>query len=386
MSAVSRSRICLVGGVLAILWTLCSSQPGLRAEDGDVSESSLAKVPADVAFYSTSINLRDSALRLAESRLVQQLRAVPFVVQLEAELRKQWESPDGELAQAKGIIESPTAMNLIRLAEDMFASEFFVYGGQDWCESIEELVNVQRELSALADTGEAAMMDYVYGLTKEDIDRLKFPTTVMGFRLTDDENARVQLDFLEGIVRYGLGNVDELRDMVSRLRRSDFNQGQALSLTLDASLIPELQLEDAEQEELVEHVLVLIEDRQLTFEVGVKQGVMLIVISEGGGLIKQFGETDQPLLAHEATLQSHADKVHQVRLAIVRRHNHGRTRLSSSCVQRRLGFPRRPDHMMQPRTLVGLSNRATGVRDLGNSTLHGWPGKHISVKVSRCPP
>jgi hypothetical protein len=273
---------------------------GLRAQDRPVAETSLAMVPSDAAFYSSSIQLRESMLNLTRSSFARRLRNVPFIVQLEGELLRQWETPDGQLAQARDIIQSPTAMNLIRLAEDMFASEFFVYGGDGWCESLEEMMKVQREIASLGDAGEAAVMDYIYGLTKEDLDRFRIPTTVIGFRLTDDDNARVQLDALEGILRYGLGNVDGMRDFVRRLRRTDFNQGQSLSLTLDTTLMPEVQLNEPEQQELAEHLLELMEGRRLTVEVGVNQGVMLVVISEAGGMIKTFGSPQTSLLDHDA--------------------------------------------------------------------------------------
>lgn len=300
MVAKSCSRTGLLGWILGGCIACGGLQTVVHAQEGELAESSLSVVPADVAFYSTSLNMRESVDRLMQSSFVERLRGVPYVVELEAELTRQWENPEEEqVAQAKAFIEGPTATKLFDLVGDMFGNEFFVYGGADWCDAIEGIMAMQGEVTGLSDAEPEEVVEYLMSLTKEDIADIRVPTTVMGFKLTDDENARLQLDALEGILRLGLGSIDELKPVMSRLRRSDFPTGQSLSMTLEPKMIPPVDMPE-DQQEVFEHMMELMEDRKLSIEIGVNGGTMLIVISEQPGVLKAFGAPAESLLNHEA--------------------------------------------------------------------------------------
>ncbi len=286
---------------LAASLLLLNSQfvPPAVAQDDLLGQSALALVPDDAAFFSSSLNMGEAYEEWNESRLVQRMRATPFIQRLEAEFRKQWDNPEGELSQAKAVLESPNAVNVLKLASEMASTEMFIYGGDDWCDTIESFMAFQREISQLAGQGPEAMEDYFASLVPEDLDEVRVPTTVIGFRIADDDNARQLLDALEGIVRYGLGSVDEVAPFIKRLKRADFNDGQSLSLTLDSTLIPIDEVPE-EQQELVEHLMELIEGRKVTIAMGIKGERVLIAIGEEAALLQQFGSDGSRLLDHDA--------------------------------------------------------------------------------------
>ncbi len=225
--------------LVGLLVSSCLMLPSrsLRAQDVLV-ESALAIAPEDAAFFSTSLNLRQSYEEFVQGNFVKRLRAVPFVRRIEAEVRERWEQPDGELEQAKRFLESPLAKDLMELGGDMSSSEIFVYGHDDWCDAISSIMSLQNEITALAnrDDGAQAINEYIMNLTADDLVDLRVPTTVIGFRLSDDSIAREQLDALEGVIRFGLGSADEFKALVSNLRSPRF-RARSIALIVPGCLI-----------------------------------------------------------------------------------------------------------------------------------------------------
>ncbi len=267
--------------------------------DADLNQTALTIAPQDAAFFSTSVNMRAAWNDLAESKFITRLRAVPFIQQLEDEFNRQWENPQGQLAQAKGVIESPNVQNLIKLCNDMFDEEVFVYGGSDWCEALDGFASLQNEITSRMSGGPEAMQAYFQGLEKSDVDRLRIPTTIMGFRLSGPDAARIQLDALEGILRFGGGQIPEAAPFLQRLKRTDFQDGQTLSLTLDASLIPLDAITDEEGRRVAEKLTELLDGRGLTFGIGIKGSLMLLAIGENEKVVEDVGMSDLKLIDHE---------------------------------------------------------------------------------------
>lgn len=287
-------------GCLVSTWLLLVAHalPPASAQESALDQSALTLVPEDAAFFQSSLNTRETFEQWRRGELVRRLRDVPFVQRLEAELKKQWEDPQGGLSKARTIAESPNAVNLIKLAVEMSSTEMFIYGGNDWCDTIEDLMKFQNEFSSAASQGEEAMMAYFKSLTPEDLADVRVPTTIIGFRIADEANAFELLDALEGILRLGLGNVDELRPLMSRLQRVDFKGGQRLAVSLDTSLIPEPEMDEREQE-LYDHMMTLLAGRQVSLSMGVNEHVLLIAIGEDADLVEHFGDNTTQLLDHE---------------------------------------------------------------------------------------
>lgn len=290
--------IFLAAGIF--LWAV--GQKSTRAQSAStaaasLSETALTIAPEDVAFFSTSVNLRAGWQELVEGNFVSRLRQVPYIQQLEAEARMQWENAPGPAAQAKMFIESPNGQNLLGLASDLFSNEIFVYGGDDWCDMIDGFVALQSGFTTAMNGGPEAIEQYIANLTKADIDKIRIPTTVLGFRMTDDENARLQLDALEGIIRLVGMSAEEAQPFLSRLRRSELEEGQTLSISLDTSLIPMESL-GGDEREVAERFVELLEGRTVSFAIGVKDNILLLAMGEEDTVISEVGEASSTLLDH----------------------------------------------------------------------------------------
>ncbi len=293
------TRFCLklIPAALALSCVACFACTS-RATD-DLAETALSVAPQDASFFSTSVNLRDSWQDFAESRVVTRIRAVPYVQELEKELLTQWNSPPPQLQQAKAIFESPIAQNVVRFFKDIFANEVFVYGESDWNESMASLIGFNNAMSYSMSQGPEAMEAFFEEQLAIEVAKIQVPTTVMGFRIEDKENALYQLNALEMIVRASGAQVPELATALENLKHTDLEDGTTLTLTLDASLVPADQL-DEDQRVLFEKVKDALAGRGVTISLGVRDGFFLLSVSEAENTLSNVGMADQTLLGHNS--------------------------------------------------------------------------------------
>ncbi len=318
--------------VLAIVLASCSwMQLGLLAQQPtELSRTALAIAPRDAAFFMTAIDIRESWREFLAGNFVTRLRRLNYVQSLEQALITQWERPVGQMEQVKSTLENPNVRDLLLLASDMVANEFFMYGDEEWCAAIEQFMEFQNQIISIASEDPEALEEYFNTLDKARVDALHIPNTIIGFRLTDDHLARTQLDALEGILRLFGGQQAELEPFLKKLRRHDFSDGQTLSITLDSSLIPkpdamddeynleEDQLEESDGEEdddavdqdggdedlrderqrAYDKAMELLDGRSLTIALGVKSNLLLIGVGEDAGLLEQVGEAQAKLVDH----------------------------------------------------------------------------------------
>ncbi len=295
-------RVCIAIG---LSW-LGVGQTYLHAQQPtDLATTALAIAPQDSAFFMTSLGMKRSWEQFMQGRFVNSLRQVAYVRALEQEFADQWTNPQGQMQQVKATLQNPSVRDLLRLGADMLSQEFFVYGDGDWCETIEGLMQFQAEMMATIQEDPQAIETFFKELTREDIDAIRIPTTVMGFRLSEDGNARSQLDQLEGLLRIGGGQVDELKPFLEKLKRRDLKDGQTLTISLDTSLIPLEQVGENERE-AVTKVIELFEGRNVSLTVGVKANMLLLAFGEGTNLLEGLGApAGERLLDHKSmeTLQ-----------------------------------------------------------------------------------
>lgn len=290
-------RVCIAVG---LCW-FGMGQTYLHAQQPtDLATTALAIAPQDSAFFMTSLGMKRSWEQFMQGRFVSSLRQVAYVRALEQEIADQWANPQGQMQQVKATLQNPSVRDLLRLGADMLSQEFFVYGDGDWCETIEGLIQFQTEMMTTLQEDPEAIATFFNELTREDIDAIRIPTTVMGFRLSEDGNARSQLDQLEGLLRIGGGQVEELKPFLEKLKRRDLKDGQTLTISLDTSLIPLEQVGEDERE-TVAKVVELFEGRNLSLTVGVKANMLLLAFGEGTDLLEGLGApAGERLLDHKS--------------------------------------------------------------------------------------
>ncbi|MCA9157440.1 MAG: hypothetical protein KDA72_03890 [Planctomycetales bacterium] len=281
-------------------WACCGSiASAARAQaPTDLAATALSIAPQDAAFLLTAIDMRKSWETFAQGNFVKSLRRLEYVRSLEQELLSQWEHPAGQIADFKSALRNPNIRDLLRLAADMASHEFFIYGEDDWCDTIENLIAFQNEIMTQIQQDPNNLEEFFNQLDRETVDGLRVPTTIFGFRLSDEAVARQQLDALEGIIRVVGGQQKEIRPFLEKLHRKDLADGQTLTMTLDTSLIP-LDKIDEDQREVVDKVLELLEGRSASLSLAVKSNLLLIGVGEGADLLEKVGEASSKLIDHE---------------------------------------------------------------------------------------
>lgn len=282
----------------AMLFAVCPSVGWAQTvtDAKSLKASSLSLVPQDVSFYSANLNLRDAWTDLLKGSFVTRLRSLPYVQRLEAEALAQWENPEGQMQVAKDSLKNPNVKKLLDLLVDMNSHEMFVYGGSDWNEAIVGLMGLYQDINARS-SDPVAMQEFLTELDEEYLDEVSIPTTVIGFRLSDVEDARTLLDALQGVLQLGLNQVPELAPLAKRVARKDLKDGQVLSITLSTDLIPREKMEP-EVLETLESLLDGLAERKLVLSIGLRGEMLMMAISENASPILKFGE-GEVLYEHE---------------------------------------------------------------------------------------
>jgi hypothetical protein len=266
------------------------------AEAETLEKTALAFAPQDVSFFATNLNLGKAWEGFLGGNFVTRLRDLPYVQRFEGEVLAQWENPEGQMETLKGNLKNPNVKNLLDLIVDMNSQEIFYYGASDWNDAIGGIMGLYEDINARSDDP-IAMQEFLAELDDEYLDGVKIPTTVIGFRLKNEEIARTLLDALQGAMQLGLRQVPELAPLAKQIAREDLKDGQALSITLTTALIPMDNL-DPNVKEMLGGLIEGLEGRKLVLSFGIRAKMLLMSISEDVSPLLTFG-TGESLVNHK---------------------------------------------------------------------------------------
>jgi hypothetical protein len=280
----------LVAGVVFV-------QP-VRAGELDKLDTSLKLVPADAAFYSSMLRNREQIEAIAQSRAWAKLTSLPAIKMLrqmaEAQLN---EHPP--LAQLLQLYQQPENQQLVELVGDMLSQEVFCYGGSNFTGTtdliLQALGSMRYGPGLLYLTGQAQGLDpsKIQALTllrslSENLDQIKVPDLVIGFKLTKTDRGAAQLKRLEAMLN-ALG--EQAPQLKSSFQRAKIAGGDFLTLTLDGSLVPWQQIPFKEYEQkpgefdaLVRKLIGL----KLTVALGIRGQYLLLSIGESTAGLTQL--------------------------------------------------------------------------------------------------
>ncbi|MDB5312575.1 MAG: hypothetical protein JWO38_6777 [Gemmataceae bacterium] len=299
MSALApRRRLSLlIVRVPAVL--LLALAPGLaRAADPKPAETALGKVPADAEFFRSALRLGETVETIGQSRVWKQLWNEPEVQELWKKARAAYETGDGGLAAVRQFFADPANKDLPGLAADALSHEVFVYAGSgtgDLIALFQELAGgarygpaFQKLLGDNPDDPTRTRVRIVLQSLAEKPERLKVPDLVIGFKVSDPAKVSAQLKRIDPLL------ADALKDtpLKGRSERVKVDGDEFLVLKLDGSLVPwdKVPLEMFEDKPgefapLTKHL----KEMKLTVAVGVRQGYLLVAITESVDRLAKFG-------------------------------------------------------------------------------------------------
>ena len=300
-----RMLLVAMAGLLSVAWL--AARPAEAADTAKSLEkidTSLQWIPEDAAVYSSTLRNREQVEAIAKSRAWAKLQALP-VVQMGLQMYKmQADSPDNPAGKVQAALKDPQVQDLLALLGDMFSEEAFVYADADMVDAIRLMQDVQVamnygpamiELSGrkgdLSQEDMQAML--VVGALAENLDAIKVPGLIFGFKLTDTSRAVLNLGKLELIAGFGLKQDPRFADC---LKRTKVDEHEYLVLTLTGDMIPwdELPLDrlrEVETEEgSVDKLVAKVKKESLVIAIGLRDDYLLLSIGSSTDVLAKLGE------------------------------------------------------------------------------------------------
>ncbi|MCI0359971.1 MAG: hypothetical protein L0211_15950 [Planctomycetaceae bacterium] len=284
----------------------------------DLKETtSLKFVPADAAFYSVRLRMKEQIGAIAGSKAWARLLELPGIKDYLEKARAIMQSPpDSPFPSEWAQLELPENKQLIGLVLDGFSHEFFIYGDAGYGETLGAInqtgiaVNTtELEAKKTGQREEDIFAKRLAELMDKDAGKLRLPHTVIGFKLTDLTRTEAQIARLEKLAN---AELDKHAQWKGRLIREKIGGSEFLTLKLDGSLLPWDQIpppDDAESKAAMDKVIEKLKSRTLTISLGIREGYLLLSIGETTEQLARLGQgkllIDQPELA---PLVKHADR------------------------------------------------------------------------------
>jgi hypothetical protein len=314
----SRSRWLIRTAFVALAALAAANAALVSARAADLADQahSLRKVPADAAFYTSSLRLKEQWDIFKASKAYAKLMEIPFVQIAKMQISYQWQQQQAPpVAKFRDYMQSDAGQDAIAVLKEMFSDEVFVYGGNDVAEAFKvvmELNSLNRtaamEASAKGEERGQVMFERAMEILDKHSETLRVPTMVFGFRIKDKERAKRELGEVHSLLRNLLD--EEQPDLASHLQKDDIGGHEFLTLRLDGTMIPWDQAREEAKDlddEQFEKLKTFISKHKLVVALGVTDEFVLLSIGESSDHLEKLGKgaviADQPSIKR---LEKHA--------------------------------------------------------------------------------
>lgn len=304
--------------IVALIGLLGAGILPQKAQAADLAEQahSLRQVPADAAFYSSTLRLKEQWEIFTESKAFAKLMEIPFVQIAKMQITYQWQQQQAPpVAKFREYMQSDAGQDAIAVLSEMFSDEVFVYGGSDVAEMFKVLMELNSlnrtaamEASAKGEGRHKVMFDRAMEILDKHSETFRVPTMVFGFRIKDKERAKRELSEVHSLLRNLLD--EEQPELASHLQKDDIGGHEFLTLRLDGSMIPWDQIrEEGKQfdDEQFEKIRGFVSKHKLVLALGVTDEFVLLSVGESTEHLEKMGKgaviAEQPAIKR---LEKHA--------------------------------------------------------------------------------
>lgn len=296
----------------------------IRADETELAKTtSLGIVPQDASYYVSYLRNREQFELLTNSRIFQRVMQSPDVRML-LDLMSAPAAPGAFGAAEVGPLDEaipasqpkpiaipgwdlvpPVTRNVII---DALSHEVFFYAGNTAPGMVDFYVELEQELWQFPRTGAANGNSIEvpaqnadeyrrqYGrLVEKHADNLRMPTLLAGFKLTDADAARTQLDLIESLARMAGQTLQPPMDQ-QEIRRANFGGGDFVIVHLDPERLTSL-VSDQFAESLTPETVKVLSQRNVYVAIGVLGEYIVASLSESTKHLDEWG-TVASLAAH----------------------------------------------------------------------------------------
>lgn len=346
MAVFLRRFACVAAALLA------TSLPAASA--ADIADSGLSMIPADAAFVSSSLRLREQYDAIVASNAFASIRKLPAVKKFFDSLEEQRAQPGSPLSIVDTFMQLPENRQAFDLLADMVATDTFVYGEPSWIKVVTLFKKVQQAQQAAnilgmaggdasfggldlllpepddAAAGPVPVQPVRMQMIRTDFDNefatrlmlktiadnkdlLVIPDLVWGFRTTMGEAAVTQLKRLEVLLQLA---TQANPDLAEALERRTIAGGEFVTFTFkpDYSLLRQQMVVDEDSEADVDAIFAALGKIEVVMAIGIVGDRIILSLGDstdhleklvisGGGFEKGLLGT-RPL----TPLKDHKDK------------------------------------------------------------------------------
>ena len=272
------------------------------AGDLEKLDTSLKLVPEDAAFYSAMLRNREQIEAIGNSRAWKRIMDMPAVQTGLMMYQMQAADPESAPAMIEAALSNPETRRMIDTGLDMVSHEIFVYGDRDFVGFVNLLQQIMGAgqlgpLMAAADPSQGMDMapDQVQaamlmGVMSENLDLIKVPNLIIGFKLKDTDRAAAQLEQLHAMATIVLGSNPQLQ---GRYKMTDVDGHQFMTLSVDGEMIPwdEVHIENIPIERAkANKVLKRLRKLQLVVALGIRDDYLLLSIGSSTDCLARLGK------------------------------------------------------------------------------------------------
>lgn len=299
--AVARRWIhyAILGLTLGCLAGLVASRAA-AAEAGQL-QGSATWVPADAAFYSSALRLGEQVEIVGKSRAWARLRSLPAVQEALETVSAAAKSNPEVAAQWDNFRNNPEVQRTLALLGDMFSQEVFAYAGPDVVDVADLFQKVRATMNVASVAAELEPQDgdkekfparLLLQTIADNVDELKIPTLLFGFKVKNRDRAVEAVGKLEGLL-----NLLTLAapQMAGKIKRTTVGESEYLTINVDGEMVPwdeirgQLESGDVRKED-VDKVLARLKKMTLVIALGLRQDYLLLEIGPTTELLAQLGQ------------------------------------------------------------------------------------------------
>jgi hypothetical protein len=273
--------------LLVIALAFGTIQPALAA---DPVTPSLALVPSDVAFYTTSLRLGEQWDKFARSKAYAKLRELPAVKAFLKHAHEEFDKPDSPMRDIMRFLHDPANHDLMHVIHDAFHQEVFMYGGANWNGFVQlamEINGANQFAPVFAglrgEDPQQAQLRALIEVLKGASDKLQAPETVIGFRIAKSEPVLAQIKRLEELLNKATAD----GPLQGRVKRERVAGVEALTISLDGSLIPFDEIPNRDED--MDKLFAILKKLTLKACLLVKGDYLLVAIGPTSAVVESFG-------------------------------------------------------------------------------------------------
>jgi len=273
-----------------------------RAQDVR-TDSALAIVPADAAFFNSTLRNKEQIDAVYKSNAYKKFRELQGVKDGLKMLHEEMKKEGNPLGVIHKALEQKENKELLDLLVDAVSHEIFCYGGAGWGDLVTAALKANNSQSMApleaaltgSDPSKAGIRAILLSLQR-DRKLLKFPDLVFGFKVSDPKKVQAQLERLEKLVVKALEGGPPL--LKGKFKKDENGN---LALHLDGSMLPwdDINVKDYEEKggefnDLMKHLKAL----KGAISLSVKGDYLLVSFTTSPADLDKLDKSGKKLATH----------------------------------------------------------------------------------------